>query len=333
MGGLVIDLANDTKYPDVHEYFGFTTWSTAYIHVHFWLVQPLALVGNSILIFTSAKYGSLNMDRLSSILLENLAVADIILSVIGGWPVYITFVARHWVLGKAGCIIALFLTNVGGTAEILILAVISVYRASMLKDPFLFRGISDTKIKVGLCLIWLISLTPALISIVTGSLVYYEPKKLSCTSSAYTSSSTFVVVLLGLGILIGIPMICILVSNSFMLVASIRYKQRMARMRSGSEEDDGNMRAVITVNIVCWLFLFSWSPYVVRIVCDASSVPLPIWFFIFQAHFLSLNIVFNPIIYTLTNKSFRHAVNQRVFGVVCARCMKPEGRPEETSYT
>ena len=325
---LVIDLSNNTKYPDAPEYIGFTPWSTAYTHLHFWLVQSMALTGNSIVIYTSVKLGSLNMDSISSVLLENVAVADIILAVIGGWPVYITFCAKRWVLGKAGCILALYLTNVGGTAEILILAVISLYRGMMLKDPFLFRGVSTVKIKIGLLLIWLISLTPAVISVSTSSTVYYEPKKLSCTSSAYTSPSTFIIVALGLGILIGVPMICILVSNTFMLVASIRYKRRSTRMRSGTGEDDGNMKAVVTVNVVCWLFIFSWSPFVVRILCDATGVPLPVWFFIFQAHFLSLNIVLNPIIYILTNRSFRDVVKKRVFGVIFARCTKSQVEPD-----
>ena len=307
-----VDLSNNTKYPDVQEYLGCTPWSTAYIHTHFWLVQSLSLIGNSVFLYLSVRNRSLSVDRITSTLLENLAIADLILAVIGGWTAYITFTAKSWVLGKVWCVLALNLLYIGGTAEILILATISLHRASLLKDPFLFAGISTKKIRIAICVIWITALIPALSSLIAGSVVYYEPANLACVSSIRTSTSTSVIVFALLFLLMGVPLFCILASNVYMLFVSIRYN-RKSRARSSSAEDDNNMKAVLMVSLVCWLFLFSWSPYMVKVVCDAFGVDLPLWFFIFQAHFLSLNLVFNPIIYTFTNRSFREAIKKRMF--------------------
>ena len=318
---LVIDLSNITRVPDVQEFMGFTPWSIVYMHVHFWVFTPLSVIGNLIVITTSLKYDSLKMDKISSMLLEHLAAADIILAVVGCLPRYVTFTAKNWVLGKAACILTLYFRNVGGSSEILILASISLYRAVMLKNPFLLRSISTTKLKIAVSSIWFFSQIPAIISYATSSVVYYEPKKLACTSSAYTETSSFSLVVVGLVILLGGPMICIIGSNISILAASIRYKykRKAARMMNCSTVDDSNMKAITTVSIVCLVFLFSWTPFVVRVIAEGLKFALPSWFFVFQAHFLLLSVAFNPIIYTVTNRSFRDILRTKVFGVILNR--------------
>lgn len=314
-----VDLSNNTKYPDVQKYLDCTPGSVAYIHTQFWVVQFLALVGNSGFIYLSVKDRSINFGRITSTLLENLAVADLMMAVIGGWTAYITFTAKRWVLGRVWCVLALKLLYCGGTAEVLILAAISLHRASLLKDPFLLAGISTMKIRMGICMIWITALLPSAASLLAGSVVYYEPANLACVSSIRTSSSGLVIALLSL--LMGVPIVSILLSNVYLLLALFHYKRR-CKARSNSVEDVSSRKAVLMVCLVCWVFLFSWSPYVVKVICDAFKVDLPRWFFIFQAHFLSLNIVSNPIIYTITNTSIREAVEMRVFRVLGSfRCL------------
>ena len=314
--GIVIDLSNNTKYPDLHEFVGFSDWTIVYIHIEFWVIQALALVGNPIVLVTSIKYSSLNMDEISCRFLENLAVADLILAVIGGWPIYITFVAKRYVLGKFCCIAALFMTNVGGVAEILILATISLYRALSLKYPLQTLAICSTnKAKKVLVLIWVLAWTPPLISLLSNSTIYYEPKKIGCTSVAYYSSWSKVVVTLAMILLAGIPMLCIVVSNFVICIIVIRAKRKRNRLSICSNNANGNLKTVYTVSMVCLLFIVSWCPYIVRVTADAVGAPFPVWFHIFQIHLLSLNVALNPVIYTITSKSFREVVMSKVFRI------------------
>jgi hypothetical protein len=311
---IVVDLYNNTRYSDVHDFFGFAPWTVVYIHLQFWFTVPTSLIGNTIVVYTSLRYKSLNMDRISCALLENLAVTDLILVIVGGLPIYCTFCAKRWILGKVGCVLTFYITLIGGTCEIFTLAAISFYRAVLLKSPFFFRGTPTYKVRIGIVFLWIISTPVSLISLVSESTIYYEPTEMSCTSSVYSMAEAPLYVLTGL--LFVLPMLIILISNIIMLTVSIRHKRRMSRMSSSVSEDDGNMRAVLTVTCVCWLFMISWLPWMIRILCGSWSISLPDWYFIFQAHVLTLNVVFNPIIYTFTCKSFKDVVKKRVFGSV-----------------
>ena len=321
---IIIDLSNNTKYPNIDEFFGFAPWTLVYIHLQFWISFPASLIGNSIVIYTSLKFHSLNMDRISCALLENLAAADLVLVIVGGCSIYSTVLAKRWVLGKVGCIITFYLTLIGGGCEIFTLATISLYRAVLLKNPFFFRGMSQSKIRVGLVCLWLAGSIFPLICFFLESIIYYEPKEMSCTSSAYAMAGLdwyYLVV----GLLFVLPMLVILASNTVMLIVSIRYRRRMARMSSSDAADTSNMTAVLTVTCVCWLFMISWLPWIIVILCESYyGVDLPIWFSIFQQHLLGFNVVFNPVIYTLTNKSFKAVLKKKVYGPILSAVSRSE---------
>ena len=311
---IIVDLTNNTKYPDIDEFFGFSTWTVLYMHLQFLLTTPVAVVGNTIVIYTSVKYQSLNMDRVTCALLENLAVADLVLIVLGGWPVYSTFCANSWKLGKFGCFLNFYITLIGGVCEIVTLASISLYRAVMLKNPFLFRAISDFKIRCGIACLWIISCIMPLTSFFLESVIFYDPAEMSCSSTLYATPNFGLYILFFLLFLL--PMCIILISNIAMLIVSIKYRRRMAAMTSSGEER--NMTAVLTVTCVCWLFLISWLPWILKIFFRSYGANLPVWYYIFQQHVLTLNVVLNPVIYTLTNQSFKEVVKKRVLGKIQA---------------
>ena len=318
---IIIDLSNNTKYPEIDEFFGFSTLTVIYMHLQLWLTTPLAVVGNTIVIYTSIQYQSLNMDRISCALLENLAAADLVLIVFGGWPVNATFLANSWKLGKVGCFLNFYITLAGGVCEIVTLAAISLYRAVLLKNPFLLRGMSEGKIRVGIIGLWMIACIMPLTSFFLESVIFYEPKEMSCSSSLYDTPNIGLYTLFFL--LFVLPLCTIFISNIVMLIVSVRYRRRMVE-RSGSGEDI-NMRAVLTVTCVCWLFLISWLPWIVKIFYKSYGAELPAWYFIFQAHVLTLNVILNPVIYTLTNRSFQAVVKKRVLGKVWSVCCRKSG--------
>jgi hypothetical protein len=217
-------------------------------------------------------------------------------------------------LGKVGCALTFYITLIGGTCEIFTLAAISFYRAALLIVPFFFRGTEIDKVRKGIVVLWIASTLPSLASFLSKHTVYYEPIELSCTSIDYSMAEAPLYGLIA--VVFVLPMLIILISNIIMLIVSIRHRRRMSRMSSSVSQDDGNMRAVLTVTCVCWLFIFSWLPWLIKVLCGSSDVDLPDWYFIFQAHILTLNVVFNPIIYTYTCKSFREVLKNRVFGTI-----------------
>ena len=70
------------------------------------------------------------------------------------------------------------------------------------------------------------------------------------------------------------------------------------------------MKVVITVFLVNWTFILCWLPHIVGIFCLAltqGACPWPSRYFAITTNLAMLNSACNPLIYSLTNKSYRRA--------------------------
>eukprot|EP00116_Pleurobrachia_bachei_P015304 sb/3475566/ len=74
--------------------------------------------------------------------------------------------------------------------------------------------------------------------------------------------------------------------------------------------------AIFTVSSISWLFLLSVSPPAVRIfLANTGQLHiLPDWSLVFQKQIFYLNVTFNPIIYTFTNRRFSSFVSRLLCG-------------------
>lgn len=64
------------------------------------IILVIGVGGNLLVLLGSIKYKALKMDEVSVILLENLAVADLMMVLMFCVPILCTLVAEKWVLGK-----------------------------------------------------------------------------------------------------------------------------------------------------------------------------------------------------------------------------------------
>ena len=322
-----VDLTNATKYPDIDEFFGFTTVSLIYMYIASTVPDTIAIVGNIIVLYTSLRYKSFNLCKVTVTLLENLAAADLLHVVVGLLPQDLLIFTKTWTFGKALCAINGYLTLIFGTAGIYILVIISIYRLALLRNPFWLSGQDKWKLKLLMTALWFMASIPTLYAILSNSTVYYDPYVFSCVSSGY-SEDGFIVFILAF-IFLGIPILLIIICNIKILIIAVQYKKKMSRERGLS---CSNINALITVTCVCWVFIVSWIPYAVRILAEAQSTDLPKWFFIFQPHVLRLNVVMNPIIYTCTNRSFKTCVKEQVLGKIFKSFGKPVGNKKSSSF-
>ena len=78
--------------------------------------------------------------------------------------------------------------------------------------------------------------------------------------------------------------------------------------------------ALVTITIICWTFVISWLPFVIKVILTSAMDTVPPWIYVFQIEMLGLNVTLNPVIYTLTNRRFRDFLVRTVF----RRRTKPE---------
>ena len=316
-----VDLTNATKYPDIDEFFGFTTASLIYMYIACTVPDIIAIVGNIIVLYTSLRYKSFNLCKITVTFLENLAAADLMGIVVALLPMDLVIFTKTWILGKAVCAINGYFTAIFGVAEIYILVSISCYRLALLRNPFSFAGLSRWKVLVWMVGLWTLACIPTMYGILSSSTVYYDPYMLSCTSTSYNDGG-YIMFIFTI-IFLGIPMLVIIICNTKILIIAIQQKRRLRQERALHK---ANINALITVGCVCWMFIISWIPYTVRILAQGQSVILPKWFYIFQTHVLRLNVVMNPIIYTCTNRSFKTCVKERILGKIFKSFRKPAGK-------
>ena len=58
------------------------------------------ILGNSIVLYGSKKYQAINIDRISTTLIEHLATAEILILVLHNLPIFLSLIFKSWVLGK-----------------------------------------------------------------------------------------------------------------------------------------------------------------------------------------------------------------------------------------
>ena len=58
------------------------------------------ILGNSIVLYGSKRYQAINIDRISTSLIEHLATAEILILVLHNLPIFLSLIFKSWVLGK-----------------------------------------------------------------------------------------------------------------------------------------------------------------------------------------------------------------------------------------
>ena len=88
-------------------------------------------MGNITVLYASLRHNALKLDKASLIFIHNLAVADILQTVIMAFPSLVTYSTRSWVLGRVWCFdsfVQAQLPFVPGVANCLLVLAITLQR-------------------------------------------------------------------------------------------------------------------------------------------------------------------------------------------------------------
>ena len=263
-----------------------------------------AILGNSVVVYATKKYNAIHLDTASVLLTQNLAVTDINLIVIAYVPKLFTLYAGKWVLGTSICYWTAFSQFVPGTVEIITLTSISAYRCYMVKFPFR-RPPKAVPTKVLIVLMWLAAMIfPVIFVAANQSTAIFDVRTLACTTNVglhHRHLALSALFLFGI-----VPVTLTINLNLYILACAIWITPTSPSARTY------NKQALITVNAICWIFVLSWVPYVVRAVMTLMSLPLPLWFYTMQYNLNIISLTFNPIVYSITNRKFRRFLSRRI---------------------
>ena len=258
------------------------------------IIVALGICGNGIVLYSSIKCNVIDMDRVSIILLEHLAVADILVTIIRTLPMLTTLCFNGWVLGSALCFVNGVMGHIPLGFEAILLAMISLHRLYIVthpKDP----TISRLKVKLSLAFVWSFCCVYIAPIVMVDSVVYVIPYKSQCDFTFIKYSYHYRVTR---AVMMLILLSTILISNIVMFVIATKQASQI----TGSSAP--RRSAVITISSICLAYLLSYTPFMLCEVLWYRNIQ-PGWYGMFYSYMLTLNTIVNPIIYTLTNVKFR----------------------------
>ena len=146
------------------------------------LLILLGLAGNSFVLVASLKYRAIDIDRISILLIENLAAADLLIMLIEFVPLLVTLIANDWVLGDIICGVQSYGKFLPFVAETLLIMSMACYRAHVvLHPPLVPIRIVWFYIVVGAA--WLVPALNCLAIQINKPTPHFSPPQLTCTIS------------------------------------------------------------------------------------------------------------------------------------------------------
>ena len=185
--------------------------------------------------------------------------------------------------------------------------IISLHRLLTLIYPFRTRDIEPTHAKLAMGIVVVCSLAYSLGHHLTGSYYRFEGETVAFCEITPSSAVGINYLLTGMMLFFTIPSVLIPASNiAILVIATIKSKGRALP----------NRQALLTTSIVSWTFFLSVTPANTRvwIAFLAPTTPQPVWFKLIGQVSLFVNAILNPVIYTLTNRTFRGFLARLVCG-------------------
>ena len=299
-----------------------TTSQIVPLWIYCFLILVLGVIGNLLVIYSTFRYNSIRLDRISLLLVQNLAIADFIYVILITLPVLVTYSAGGWVLGEGWCWAMSQLTFIPGTVNTLTVLAITLNRLRTIMSGNCYVSVVAGRVLI-VC-IWIISLLGTIISLSYASSSVFSPTAARCNSSIYRDPEGGpVFIVAATGLLIIVPVLLITLGN---IIIGLTF---LAPSSTHSTWD--RREGIATVIAISVLFIASWTPLILftfyRI---RRRKPVPSHLDLLAFHFIFLNIAGNPILYMITNKRFWVYVStkNRVVRALC--CKKKEDHQHQT---
>ena len=264
------------------------------------------------MVYSSVRYNTIKLDRISILFVRNLAVADILYSLITVVPLTITYFAGGYVLGDVYCFISAHFTFIPACANVQTVLTITAYRLRMILVPL--NVDSKRYAHVAIVLIWFFSCICTSLSLGYKSDFVFVPSTAKCMSSVYHNPAVAVLIIALTVLQIVLPVIIITIIKLVLLVVAYRTRRRHGR------NTGANRKGYITILVLSGVFICSFTPYVAFAFLKTNGVNIHPSLDLMAFHFILINVGGNPVLYTMTNKRFGIYVKDLAKSVIsCGR--------------
>ena len=278
------------------------TWISYYL-----FALTSSLIGDTTILISSIRYKAFKLNKTIVIIIQHIAVCDLILSLIDIFPKVVSIVVDRWIFGTSLCHLSFNARYYFNLTSLLLICAMTTSKLLLLNYPLRFGTTSSRRAHV-LCLAcWGTALiVPAIFMIVDRKDIYFSYRSYECDHGFSSDTWKWLKPLVAL-LVIFTPN-CVVVTTTIKLLVIAR---RVAHRGRQSLKWQGIMTTVLTATVYC----LSVLPYIVYVVGEplievqdkSRSVFFTVYFRV-AASFLTLNTISNFYIYGLTVHSFRNFI-------------------------
>ena len=286
-------------------------WIPVVFSIQNFIGIPIALIGNVFIICGSLKSANIFSKSFGGViilLIQALAICDLSLIFTKWITDTVTILTNKWIFGNFLCFLSGTFSHFLAILEFVLLASISAYKLYCLLKPFRCRQTITAPVArvwivalvVGCALFRFSTLIWGMDSIYIENMLTCEPSDLHTQEKPWIEFAYATVVMFAI-----IPLTVILFSNLGIIVVASRH------VVSNQQSNNSFMRlpsksALVTVSSISWLFIISVTPVFVRIIIEKMGRgPLPNWYLVLQKQMFWLNVMLNPVCYSLSCKHFK----------------------------
>ena len=294
-----LDYLNNTEPYSIHNTHLRNVWATYNI-----FILLSSLIGDSIIIIASVKYQAFKLHKFIVVIIQHIAVCDLLVSLVSVFPRVVSLIANGWVFGEILKYVAAYGMYYFNAVGLLLISVMTTSKLFMLKFPLRARLLTPRRSQLVCMIMWMASSSLVLPGVMIGDAAVFDHRTYDCRLSFLANIWKWLKPIL-VGLFALVPNIVVIATTIYLLVIA---KNFLSRRRENLK-----WQGIISTILVAVFYCISILPYIIYTFIAYSGADFaddPRSFF--RTHydrimksFMSINTISNFYIYSMTVESFR----------------------------
>ena len=276
----------------------------------FWIIYLLivllsSLMGSSIILIASVKYRAIKLNILIVVVMEHIALSDILTAVSCVLPTLISMIANKWVLGSLIAHVHVYLCFFNFQVSNMLICTLTSVKLMMLMFPFRIRTWTKNTAHIICGVVWsLANIFPGLRFIFdrNGLVFNYVRYNIDYGTSSEFSNTEKSLIYWSIGLTVALPIIIVLITSIGTFVYLVK-SMKVTKLSRGKQRWQG----IVTVFVTGTVFCISSIPLMITFALT-SNRQISNNFTRISENFAVLNIMSNFYIYVLAIPSFRNFI-------------------------
>ena len=173
-------MTTSTNYSDIE--FGMHKNAERYFWASYVIFGVLSsLIGDTLILIASFHRDAFKINKILVIVIQHIAVSDLLYTISMSSPVAISLLANSWVLGKALCYVSVYVSYFAFPAGMFLIAVLTTSKFLILRYPLRAASWSTKRAHLVCSFIWAFALIfPILLLAVDKDDVHFDYRSYNC---------------------------------------------------------------------------------------------------------------------------------------------------------